>query len=63
MLGLPPCSNSVATHFQWLGEHVMRLAQWSCEQVREQVKEHWDQEAWVLFYQKTPLQQFLSNSA
>ena len=48
MLGLPPCSNSHWHRIvKWLGEYVTKLAQWSCEQVREQVKEHGDQEAWV----------------
>ncbi len=51
MLGLPPCSN---THWQsiirWLGIHVTKLADWSCAQVRERVKERGDQEAWVTSY-------------
>ena len=48
MLGLPPCSDTQWQRIvRWLGEHVTSLAQWSCAQVREQVKERGDQEAWV----------------
>ena len=48
MLGLPPCSNFRWHRIvKWLGEYVTKVAQWSCEQVKEQVKEHGDQEAWV----------------
>lgn len=54
MLGLPPCSDSQWQRIvQWLGEHVTRLAQWSCEQEREQIKEHGDQEAWVASFDAT----------
>ena len=31
----------------WLEDHVTQLAEWCCEQVREQVKEPGHQEAWV----------------
>ena len=48
MLGLRPCSDTQWQRIvRWLGEHVTRLAQWSCEQVRQQVRERGDQEAWV----------------
>ena len=51
MLGLPPCSD---THWQnitgWLSEHVTKLAEWCCEQVRESVRARGDQEAWVASY-------------
>ncbi len=40
MLGLPSCSHSHWLNIVgWLGDHVQRLAEWSCEQVRESVKE------------------------
>ena len=51
MLGLPCCSD---THWQgtisWLGTHVERLAEWSCEQVRKQIENRGDKEKWVASY-------------
>ena len=51
MLGLPPCSDM---HWQnitgWLSEHVTKLAEWYCEQVRQSVRARGDQEAWVASY-------------
>lgn len=51
MLGLPPCSN---THWHsivsWLGNHVTRLAEWSCEQVRQSMIKRGDKEKWVTSY-------------
>ena len=34
----------------WLGEHVSKLAEWSCEQVCEQVCKSGDQHQWVASY-------------
>lgn len=51
MLGLP-CSSD--THWQttisWLGSHVEKLAEWSCEQVREKIVKRGDKDKWVASY-------------
>ena len=51
MLGLPPCSD---THWQrivrWLEVHVSQLAEWSCGQVREMVRQREDHTQWIASY-------------
>ena len=43
MLNLPPCSDTQWQRItEWLGQHVTELAEWSCEQVREEFKEKGD---------------------
>ena len=48
MLGLPHCSEK---HWRdivsWLGEHVTKIAQWSCLQVLKSIEERGDKETWV----------------
>lgn len=42
MLGLPPCSHKQWYQIiEWLEEYVTKLAEWSCKQVHEQVREWW----------------------
>ncbi len=51
MLGLPSCTHPCwLTYVGWLGDHVERLAEWSCQQVRQSVVERGDQESWVTSY-------------
>ena len=51
MLGLPHCSDKYWREIVgWLGEHVTRLAEWSCSQVRNEVCARGDSEHWVTSY-------------
>lgn len=51
MLGLPHCSEKRWQDIVgWLGEHVTRLAEWSCSQVRSEVCKRGDSEQWVTSY-------------
>ncbi len=51
MLGLQSCSESQWRRIvQWLEGHVTQLAQWSCEQARELVRQRGDKESWVASY-------------
>ena len=51
MIGIPTCSESQWQRIvQWLGKHVQRLADWSCEEVRKRIIERGDQEHWVASY-------------
>ena len=51
MLGLPHCSEK---HWSdiigWLGEHITKIAKWSCLQVLASVETRGDKEAWVTSY-------------
>ena len=51
MLGLPKCSKSQWHRIvQWTETHVTELAEWSCEQIRQQVSDRGDQKKWVASY-------------
>ena len=51
MLSLPPCSQKHWIQIvSWLGEHVTKLAEWSCEQVREMIRQRGDHHQWVASY-------------
>ena len=51
MLGLPSCSEKLWRRIiDWLEKHITSLADWTCEQVREQVRQRGDQESWVTSY-------------
>ena len=51
MLGLPPCSECHWRRIiQWTEENVTRLAQWSCEQVREKIHRRGDSKSWTASY-------------
>lgn len=51
MLGLPPCSECQRRRIiQWTEENVTRLAEWSCEQVREKIHRRGDSKSWTTSY-------------
>ena len=51
MLGLPSCSHVQWRRIvQWTEEHVTKLAEWSCEQVREKVRRRGDSKSWTASY-------------
>ena len=51
MLSLPPCAQQHWIRIvSWLGEHVTKLAEWSCEQVREMIRQRGDHHQWVASY-------------
>ena len=51
MLNVPPCSDSQWERIvSWLGENVGKLANWSCEQVREKICQRGDQHQWIASY-------------
>ena len=51
MLGTPSCSKSQWGRIvEWTEEHVTKLAEWSCEQVRKQIRSRGDHEQWVASY-------------
>ena len=51
MLGLPHCSEKHWVDIiGWLGEHVTKIAEWSCFQVLESVEKRGDKDAWVTSY-------------
>ena len=48
MLNLPPCSDTQWQRItEWLRQHVTELAEWSSEQVREELKEKGDHHHWI----------------
>lgn len=51
MLSLPSCSRSQWLRIvEWTERHVTELAEWSCEQVRNQVRNRGDHKRWVASY-------------
>ena len=51
MLGLPSCSKSQWVRIvDWTNLHVTQLAEWSCEQVRSQIRKRGDQHQWIASY-------------
>lgn len=51
MLGIPSCSkNQWMRIVDWTEKHVTQLAEWSCEQVRNQVRNRGDHKQWVASY-------------
>ncbi len=49
---------------QWLEEgHVTQLAQWSCDQAREQVRQRGDKESWVASYDGFTRGHYSNNSS
>ena len=51
MLGIPSCSkNQYLKIVKWKEKHVTELAEWSCEQVRNQIRQRGDHQQWVASY-------------
>ena len=51
MSGIPLCSKSQWQRIvEWTEKHVTELAEWSCEQVRNQVCKRGDHQQWVASY-------------
>ena len=51
MLGLPACSDRQWLRIvEWTEKYVTELAEWSCEQVRDQVRRRGDHQQWVASY-------------
>ena len=51
MLGLPSCSKTQWVRIvNWTELHVTQLAEWSCEQVRSQIRKRGDHHQWVASY-------------
>ena len=51
MLGIPSCSRSQWLRIvEWTEKHVTELAEWSCAQVRNQVRKRGDHQQWVASY-------------
>lgn len=51
LLGLPPCSESQWRRIiEWMEGHVTHLAELSCEQARDRVRERGDQDRWIASY-------------
>ena len=48
---IPSCSkNQWLRTVEWTEKHVTELAEWSCEQVRRQIRERGDHQQWVASY-------------
>lgn len=51
MLGLPPCCEKQwGRIIKWLEKHVTALTDWSCEQVRQNIKTRGDHLKWMAAY-------------
>lgn len=51
MLGIPSCSKTQWSRItEWTEKHVTELANWSCEQVRNQIRQRGDHQQWVASY-------------
>ena len=51
MLGIPSfCKSQWSKMVEWTEKHVTQLAEWSCEQVRNQVRNRGDHQQWVASY-------------